>query len=412
MQDLLRHYENELVFLRTHAGEFARQNPKIAGHLLLGKEGGEDPHVQRLMESFALLTARVHKRLDDDFPLFTEALLEVLYPHYLRPFPACSIARFSLGGSAAQMTRGAKVPRGTQAGARPVRGVTCLFRTSQDLTLLPVQVAAAEFRALVNAPDGTPVPRGASAAFSIRLELTAPQATWASLDVRHIRLFLDGEASQVSALREMFCGRTMAVLPQITPHGPWANAEGALPLQTGFGDDEALIDFDARSHPAYRLLTEYFAFPEKFNFIDLPLPAVVRACSARSVTLHLVLSGLRSDGDEAHVLETISEKNLLLGCSPVVNLFAQKADPIRVTHTGASYPVLPDSRRAFGYEVYAIDAVYRVQQTPQGETIEPFHPFYSLQHEGLLSEGEMGGATGPCTGTRASPSEARATRPK
>ena len=391
MQELLRHYESELVFLRGHAGEFARQNPKIAGHLLLGKDGGEDPHVQRLIEAFALLTSRVHKRLDDDFPLFTEALLEVLYPHYLRPFPACSIARFGLGGNAAQMTRGSRLPRGTLAGTRPIRGVTCMFRTSQEVALLPVQIVAAEFRALVNAPDGTAVPRGATGAYSITLELTSPQATWASLEVDALRIFLDGEASQVSALREAFCGRTLGVLAQTAARGPWAPAEDRSPVQAGFDEQEALIEFDARSHPAYRLLTEYFAFPEKFNFLDVPLPHAVRACTSRNITLHLVLSGLRSDSDEARVLETTSEKNLLLGCSPVVNLFAQKADPIRVTHTGASYPVLPDSRRAFGYEVYSVDSVYRVQQTPQGETIEPFRPFYSLQHEALLAEGEGGG---------------------
>lgn len=391
MQELLRHYESELVFLRTHADEFARQNPKIAGHLLLGKDGGEDPHVQRLIEAFALLTSRVHKRLDDDFPLFTEALLEVLYPHYLRPFPSCSVARFSVGSSASQMTSGAKLARGTLAGARPVRGVTCLFRTSHDIVLLPLQIAGAEFRGLLKAPDGSVVPHGATSALSLRLELTSTQATWASLGVDAIRVYLDGEASQVSALRDVFCGRTLAVLAQIAPLGPWAAADGNLPRQVGFADDEALIDFDSRSHPAYRLLTEYFAFPEKFNFIDLPLPAALRASSARSITLHFVMGGLRADSDEARVLETVSEKNLLLGCAPVVNLFTQKGDPIRVTHTGASYPVLPDSRRAFGYEVYSVDEVYRVRQTPQGETIEPFRPFYSLQHDTLLSEGEAGG---------------------
>ena len=167
MQQLVLHYERELAFLRAHASEFARQNPKIAGRLLLGNDVGEDPHVQRLIESFALLSSRIHKRLDDDFPLFTEALLEVLYPHYLRPFPACSIAAFQLAGSAAQMTHAAKVPRGTMLSSRPVRGVTCKFRTAQEVALLPVRIAEASFRATVNAPDGSPVPRAATSLFSI-----------------------------------------------------------------------------------------------------------------------------------------------------------------------------------------------------------------------------------------------------
>ena len=391
MQHLLPHYESELTFLQSHASEFARLNPKIAGRLLIGKDVGEDPHVQRLIESFALLTSRVHKRLDDDFPLFTEAFLEVLYPHYLRPFPSCSIAWFNLAGSAAQMTQAAKIPRGTLLSTRAVRGVTCKFRTSQEVALLPIRIVSAGFRAAVNAPQGSPVPRSATAAFSVQLELASPQATWDTLGVDSIRVCLDGDPSQVSAMREMLCGRVLAVLAQTVPVGPWASGGAALPKQVGFADDEALIDFDARSHPAYRVLTEYFAFPEKFNFVDLPLPAAVRASAARSVTLHCVMAGLRADSDEVRQLEGVSAKNLLLGCTPIVNVFAQKADPIRVTHTSASYPVLPDSRRAFGFEVYSVDRVYRVRQTAQGETIDAFKPFYSLQHDELLSDGESAG---------------------
>ena len=97
MKDLLPHFERELAYLRSHAGEFARQYPRIAGRLTLTGDVSEDPHVERLIQSFALLSSRIHKRLDDDFPLFTESLLQVLYPHYLRPFPSCSIACFGLG---------------------------------------------------------------------------------------------------------------------------------------------------------------------------------------------------------------------------------------------------------------------------------------------------------------------------
>ena len=196
----------------------------------------------------------------------------------------------------------------------------------------------------------------------------------------------------MSALREALCGRVLGVLAQTAPVGPWALAPAAaLPRAVGFAEAEALIDFDARSHPAYRLLTEYFAFPDKFNFLDLPLPGAVLATTARSVTLHCAMSGLRSDSDDARLLETLSAKNLLLGCTPVVNLFAQKADPIRVTHASTAYPVLPDGRRTFGYEVYSIDKVYRVQQTSQGETIDEFKPLYSLQHDELLRDGETAG---------------------
>jgi type VI secretion system protein ImpG len=391
MDDLLPHYERELAFLRGHAGDFAQRYPKIAGRLMLSGDVGEDPHVERLIESFALLAARVHKRLDDDFPLFTETFLEVLYPHYLRPFPSCAIARFDAGSAAAQLSQGAGVPRGSALASRPVRGVACKFRTAYDVVLQPVRVAAVAFRGALQVPEGTPVPKGATSMVSVQLELTSPQATWATLGTPALRLYIDGEASQTAALREALFGRVRGALAQTAPIGPWAAAGQALPREVGFAEAESLIDFDARSHPAYRLLTEYFAFPDKFNFVDLPLPQAVLDSAARSVTLHYPMAGVRADSDEARLLETVSERNLLTGCTPVVNLFAQRADPIRVTHIAPSYPVLPDARRAFGYEVYSIDKVFRVRQTPQGEQIHEFKPFYSLQHDQLLAEGEAGG---------------------
>lgn len=401
MENLLPHYERELALLRQSSMSFAERYPKIAGRLQLANDVSQDPHVERMIESFALLAARVHKRLDDDFPLFTESMLEVLYPHYLRPFPSCSIAQFDLGSAAGQMSKSAEVVRGTVLNSRAVKGVACKFRTTQSVTLRPLRIAQATFRNSVLAPEGTRLPAGATSVLSITLELVSPQASWSMLSEQPLRVYLDGESSQVSVLREALCQKVVGVMTQATPHHPWISAasigvDDARPKLVGFADDEALIDFDERSHAAYRLLTEYFAFPDKFNFVDLTVPvpfnlrqvvvdgAEGEARHARSLTLHLLMSGVRSDSDESRLLETIQARSFVLGCTPVINLFSLPADPIRVTHTASSYPVLPDSRRAFGYEVYAIDRVYRVLQTPQGESVDEFRPFFSLRHDDLL----------------------------
>ncbi|MDE2401381.1 MAG: type VI secretion system baseplate subunit TssF [Burkholderiales bacterium] len=408
MENLLPHYERELALLRQSSVTFAERYPKIAGRLQLANDVSQDPHVERMIESFALLAARVHKRLDDDFPLFTESMLEVLYPHYLRPFPSCSIAQFDLGAAAGQMSKSADVARGTVLTTRPVKGVACKFRTTQAVSLRPVRIAQAGFRNSVVAPEGMRLPTGATSVLSITLELLSPQASWSILSDQALRVYLNGEASQVTVLREALCQKVVGVMTQSMPNHPWTSAvaagvEDARPKLAGFSDAEALIDFDARSHVAYRLLTEYFAFSDKFNFIDLtvPIPAALRvepkgrgseevagvggAGGVRSLTLHLLLSGVRSDSDESRLLETINARNFVLGCTPVVNLFSQPADPIRVTHSSTSYPVLVDSRRAFGYEVSSIDRVYRVLQTPQGESVDEFRPFFSLKHDDLLA---------------------------
>jgi type VI secretion system protein ImpG len=391
MNDLLPHYERELAFLRAQATSFAQNYPRIAGRLQLSGDVGEDPHVERLIESFALLTSRIHKRLDDDFPLFTESFLEVLYPHYLQPFPSCAVARFELGGSASQISKASLVPRGTQLTSRAVRGVTCRFRTAYDVQLAPVRVTSVSFRTNIAAPAGTAVPRQATSLLSVQLQIDSPQASWASLGLQHLRLAMDGEASQIAALREVMFGSVCGMLLQTAAHGPWVAADNAYPREVGFADDEALIDYDARSDTAYRLLAEYFAFPEKFGFVDLPLPAALTTSNSSSVTLHYPLKDIRGDSDTARLLETLSERNLLTGCTPVVNLFKQRADPIRVTKEQERYPVLPDARRAFGFEVVSLDKVYRLQKTAQGETIHEFVPFHSLRHDELLSEGEAAG---------------------
>ena len=400
MDDLLPHYERELAFLRTRAADFAQRYPKIAGRLQLTGDVGDDPHVERLMEAFALLSARIHKRLDDDFPLFTEALLEVLYPHYLRPFPSCAVARLDLGVQAMQMSQPITLPRGTELTSRPVKGVPCRFRTSQVTTLLPLRVAEVGFRHALGAPAGTLLPQRATSVLSITLEKLSSTLSWQAALSSPLRIYLDGEASQVSALREALCRQAVGVMWQAEQGQPWRPARNgdhetaALPQGVGFAEEEALIDWDDRSHPAYRLLSEYFAFPDKFQFVDLPglfVPAQApsadsEAGSSPRLTVHVLVAGLRADADASRLLEAVAVHNIVLGAVPIVNLFRQAADPIRITHQHEQHAVVVDGRRAHGHEVHALERVYRVRQTAHGDVIDEVRPFFSLQHDALLTD--------------------------
>ncbi len=207
MSDLLPYYEQELTQLRQESRRFAANFPKLAAGLVLTNDASPDPHIERMIESFALLAARVHKRLDDDFPLFTENLLEVLYPHYLRPFPSCSIAQFDLGSAAGQLTKPAAIDRGTLVSSRPIKGVTCKFKTTQAVSLLPLRVAQATYRNAIAAPDGTRLPQGVTSVLSLKLDLLSPQATWASVLPQALRVYLDGEASQVTPQQDRWQGK-------------------------------------------------------------------------------------------------------------------------------------------------------------------------------------------------------------
>jgi len=382
MEQLLPYYESELGYLRRNLRDFAERYPKIAGRLLISGEVCEDPHIERMIESFALLNARIAKRLDDDYPQFTEALFDVLYPHYLRPFPSCSIAHVGSGDATKQQTGASVIARGTQLNTRPVRGAACTFRTVYPVTVAPLAVTGARFSAIIEAPEAVRTPAGAASSLSLTIASTAEQGGIRALGVARLRVFIDGEPSFCAALRDALFMRTLGAWAEADGKGRWI-ALPAIPVHAaGFGEDEALIDFPARSHAAYRLLTEYFCFPEKFNFFDIELEALTAVLppGSRSITLHLALGGLRADSNAARMLGTLSTNNVLLGCTPIINLFRQRGEPIRLTHATASYPVLADARRAFAYEVYTIDSVHLVRQTPQGETMVQFRPFYSLRH--------------------------------
>jgi type VI secretion system protein ImpG len=138
--DLLSYYERELSFLRQMGAEYAAKYPKIAARLQLEADKSEDPHVERLIQAAAFLAARVHHKLDDEYPEITEALLNVLYPHYLAPVPSMSIVQFVLDPNQGKPTSGYKIEKAARLYSQAVDGSPCRFRTCYPVTLWPLEV--------------------------------------------------------------------------------------------------------------------------------------------------------------------------------------------------------------------------------------------------------------------------------
>lgn len=171
--DLLLYYERELTYMRQLGAQFAEKYPKIASRLVMEPAKCDDPHVERLLEAFAFLAARVHLKIDDEFPEITEALLGIVYPHFIRPLPSMSIAQFHLDPQKGKLSTGCAIPRETLLYSRPVDGVPCKFRTCYDTTLWPISVTAAAW----TAPDRLKPPlRAADAPWALRIELTCNSA--------------------------------------------------------------------------------------------------------------------------------------------------------------------------------------------------------------------------------------------
>lgn len=143
--DLLLYYERELAYIRQMGAQFAEKYPKVASRLILEPDKCEDPHVERLIESFAFLAARVHLKIDDEFPEITEALLGIVYPHLIRPIPSMSVVQFHLDSAKGKVTTGLTLQKDSMLYSRPVDGVPCKFRTCYDTTLWPIEVAGAEW---------------------------------------------------------------------------------------------------------------------------------------------------------------------------------------------------------------------------------------------------------------------------
>ena len=374
MDELFAKYEHELVTFRSLCREYAQRYPKVAAQLQMGGDTCDDPHVERLIQSVALLSARVSKRLDDSYPQFTEALLNLLFPHYLRPFPSCAIARV-LGEGGLEAT--SRMPRGTLLESAPVGGVPCTFRTVYDVSPSSVVLGQASFETLICAPVATRLPEDVTASLTLKFEVAQPGAGAGVL-----RVYADGDPSFCAALRDALFVHTRAAYVQLDDNGPWELLPMVPITPVGFADDEGLIPFDARSHTAYRILAEYFAFPEKFNFFDIDIAALLARMPAGQAhfTLHLALAGIGPDGDKARMLASLSKRHLVQGCTPVVNLFTQPGVPITYNQLTADYTLLAHGNFPQAYEVYSVDKVHMVHQRGRDTGVTEFRPFYSLRH--------------------------------
>ena len=376
--ELRDYYESELTFLRQVGAEFADKYPKIASRLLLESDRCEDPHVERMLEAFALLAARVHLRIDDDFPLITEALLNILYPHYLRPVPSMTVAQFHTDPESGKLTSSLKIPKGTVLYSRPVEGVPCKFRTSYDTTLWPFKVSQAQWMT----PDRIRPALRASEAAVFRVELECfPDVSFEKLDLETLSFYLNGESSVVHALYELLCRNCVRILLRdpAKPKAPVREISARNLQPMGFGENEDVLPYPRRSFMGYRLVQEYFAFPEKFFFMSLKgLMQLQQAGFTSKAELLFMISPFEQDGRHQRLEVAVNERTLRLGCAPIINLFSQVAEPILVDQTRFQYPIVPDARRRQTMEIYSVDEVVSTDaETHQTVT---YHPLYSERH--------------------------------
>jgi type VI secretion system protein ImpG len=372
---LLNYYEQELSYVRQMGAEFAEKYPKIAGRLLLEHDKSSDPHTERLIEAFAFISGRIRKKIDDDFPEITQSLFNVIYPHYNNPIPSLTIARFEPMMQNISEA-GYRIERGAKLYSKPVYGTPCQFTTCQPVEIWPVEVTAAGLR------DPRVLIKDAQQAIYIQLK-TANNIPFSKLAWKSLRFYLHGQHQHVFHLYELIFNNACQV--ECEPAGNTGTPHRILlapsPIgSVGFEEDESALSFPKRSFSGYRLLFEYFCFPEKFLFFDLHgLDRLKDAPVGDTLDIWIYLN------QAARPNLVVNKDTFCLNAAPAINLFTKIAEPIRVEQRRAEYRVVPDIRRQEASEVFSVDRVMASGANNTDE-IYDYRPFYSIRHH--LSEAE------------------------
>jgi type VI secretion system protein ImpG len=372
---ILKYYNRELQHVREMGAEFAKEFPKIAGRL--GMDGIEvaDPYVERLLEGFAFLAARVQLKLDAEFPRFTQHLLELVYPHYLAPLPSMVVAQFSPVLSEGALAEGFVLPRDTAL--RTVLGkgerTTCEYRTGQDATLWPIELTEAKYFGTAGALATIGVDRLDDVRAGIRLSLRAAGGVaFDQLKLDRLRIFLKGADGVPGRLYEQLLGNARRVL--VRPKGgarPWREYLPGNSIEpVGFAKSEALLPYTRSSFEGYRYLQEYFAFPQRFLFVDFTaLAPLVARCTGTELEIVVLLT--RRD---VELEEIVDHEHFALNCAPAINLFPKQADRIHLTERKHEYHVVPDRTRPMDFEVWTVQEAHGYGASAKPEQV--FLPLY------------------------------------
>jgi len=382
---LLHHYNIELDFMREMGSEFARNFPKVAGRL--GMEGLEcaDPYVERMLEGFAFLTARVHLKIEEEYPAFCQHLLEIVYPDYLAPLPSMTVVQLQPDCSDPDLAKGSTIKRGTsiESGLGPNMQTPCEYKTSHDVELFPVTVTDADYLGTRAALANLGIRPGRKVSAGLRITIEAAKGIDISaLKMKQLPIFLGGSGTVPLALYEHIlggvCGFTI-ITGEKNDRQTFHLTKDEVSAY-GFEPDQALLQYQSRSFDGYRLLKEYFAFPERFRFVNFSgLDKVLPKASGQSFDLVIHLDNRSNDLENV-----IAKNNFLPFCVPAINLFPKRADRITLNSKDHEFHVLADRSRPLDYEVHQVLAVTGFGK--QVDERKQFLPFYGLTDAHMPSE--------------------------
>lgn len=362
----LKYFDAEMRYLREAAKEFARDFPEQAAQLNLTMPGALDENVEQLFQSFAFLMGRMREKLDDDLPEVTEGLVGLLWPQYLRCIPSLSIVE--LMPAMAQMKAIEVVEKGLRVLSQPIgpQGTRCQYSTTQAVRLQPLALDTVE---VGQEMDGRSV---------VRLRFScAGQLGWSELDLEELALYLNADAPLATALHLSLCAHAEAVYV----HMDGRERERAKVRFTpkGFADHDRLWAKGDGGFSDYHLLLEYFAFREKFMFLNLRgLELLTIPPGTPWIELQVVLNV-----PWPHDFN-VSAEHIRLHAVPVINLFPLDAAPLQLSAQDTDYRLRPAGDQSARTEIYSLDKVTASKHGTRHEYV----PFTTFRHRGGMPPGK------------------------
>jgi len=367
-------YKRELLHAREMGAEFADQFPKVAGRLGLESIECSDPYVERLLEGFAFMAARVQLKIETSHSQLARQLLEMVYPTYLSPTPSMVIAQFNPSLSEGSLAQGFKIDRHTRMRSQiaPDEQTECDFRTSHELTLWPLQISGMQYLGSPAALEsaGVRTPKSVRSAMSLQMSSIGGYQ-FSELPLDTLSLYLSGADSLGSVLYEHIFRHTESIAVVCDGKQIQSPRAEIVIQQQGFDDGEALLPVTRRGFQGYRLVQEYFAFPERFLFVKLQgLQSRLQRCHSQNVEL-VFCFGNRNE----NLFDSVSTENFKLNCVPAINLFPKTTDRIHLDRNRHRYHVVPERTRPMDYEVYSIDKVTGFANSQADK--QTFYPYFS-----------------------------------
>jgi type VI secretion system protein ImpG len=379
---LIRIYEDELTHLRELGREFAKMHPR-ARHLGLEDMEVADPYVERLLEGFAFMAARVRLKLDAEQPRLIEQLLQALNPNFLSPVPSAMIARLSVDTNDPNLARGYSVPRHSGIRSQLMRGMdtACEFRTAMAVTLWPLEIVSVQ--AFSHAPDLglTRLPPARAAKGGLRIRLRAGGGLkFSQLGCQRLVFYISAEDDVAFQLHELVLGHGLGtlVLPPGTPAVEVNWRDAASIAGVGCAADESLLPETDRMFSGHRLLQEISALPQRLLFFEInDLGSRLAAITSDEAELVLLCSRFKT------ALEPLVDgQSLALFCTPALNLFPKRLDRVALSAGTADFHVVPDRSRPMDYEVHSVEQVIGHGATGT-DSARDFAPLYRSTHRSL-----------------------------